>query len=202
LRENILSPPGGSSVHFSAGTVLFRPGDGCKGLLVVDSGAVRVQTVSETGRQVTLYRVEPDTACVLSTQCLLTHGTYPAEGVAETEVIGRFIGAAEFERRIAGDPGFRLWLFAAYGARLADLVLLVEDLLVSDLDGKLCRFLLERSASEPVVSATHQSIAAEIGSAREAVSRHLKDLERQGAVKLARGAVTVLDRRILQQRTR
>lgn len=196
------SPQGGSPVRFPAGTVLFRPGDGCQGLLVVDSGAVRVQTVSETGRQVTLYRVEPDTACVLSTQCLLTQGAYPAEGVAETDVAGRFIPAPDVEHRIAADPDFRRWLFSAYGVRLADLVLLVEDLLVSDLDGKLCRFLLDRSANEPVIPATHQGIAAEIGSAREAVSRHLKNLERQGAVKLGRRAVTVIDRRTLAQRAR
>ena len=196
------SPQGGSPVRFPAGTVLFRPGDGCQGLLVVDSGAVRVQTVSETGRQVTLYRVEPDTACVLSTQCLLTQGAYSAEGIAETDVSGRFIAAPDVERRIADDPGFRRWLFAAYGVRLADLVLLVEDLLVSDLDGKLCRFLLDRSANDAVIPATHQGIAAEIGSAREAVSRHLKDLERQGAVRLGRGAVTVVDRNTLARRAR
>lgn len=195
-------PPGGAPVRFDAGTVLFRPGDSCRGLLMVDAGAVRVQTVSETGRQVTLYRVEPNVACVLSTQCLLTGGAYPAEGVAETEVQGRFVPGAEVERRVAEDPDFRRWIFASYGARLADLVLLVEDLLVSDLDGKLCRLLLDRSAREPVITATHQAIAAEIGSAREAVSRHLKDLERQGAVRLGRGAVTVLDRALLARRAR
>ncbi len=195
-------PLGGSPVHFSAGSVLFRPGDPCRGLLVVETGAVRVQTVSETGRQVTLYRVEPDVACVLSTQCLLSGGAYPAEGVAETDVAGRFVPGSEVERRVAEDPAFRRWIFASYGARLADLVLLVEDLLVSDLDGKLCRLLLDRSAREPVIAATHQAIAAEIGSAREAVSRHLKDLERQGAVRLGRGAVTVTDRTLLARRAR
>lgn len=197
-----LNPPGGSPVHFAAGTVLFRPGDTCSGLLVVERGAVRVQTVSETGRQVTLYRVEPDVACVLSTQCLMSGGAYPAEGVAESDVTGRFIPAAEVESRVAGDAGFRRWIFASYGARLADLVLLVEDLLVSDLDGKLCRLLFDRSASDPVIGATHAALAAELGSAREVVSRHLKDLERQGIVRLARGAVTIIDRARLAQRAR
>lgn len=196
------NPPGGSPVHFAAGMVLFRPGDTCSGLLVVESGAVRVQTVSETGRQVTLYRVEPDVACVLSTQCLMSGGAYPAEGIAESDVTGRFIPAAEVERRVAGDSGFRRWIFASYGARLADLVLLVEDLLVSDLDGKLCRLLLDRSAADPVIAATHAALAAELGSAREVVSRHLKDLERQGIVRLARGAVTVVDRTHLANRAR
>lgn len=196
------SPHGGSPVRFPAGTVLFRPGDGCQGLLVIDSGSVRVQAVSETGRQVTLYRVEPYTACVLSTQCLLTQGAYPAEGIAETDVSGRFIAARDVERRITEDLGFRRWLFEAYGVRLAELVLLVEDLLVSDLDGKLCRFLLDRSANDVVVPATHQGISAEIGSVREAVSRHLKNLERQGAVRLGRGVVTVVDRNALARRAR
>lgn len=182
--------------------MLFRPGDVCKGLLLVDDGAVRVQSVSETGKQVTLYRVQRDAACVLSTQCLLTGGAYPAEGVAESDVKGRFLAARDAEQRLADDPAFRRWIFAAYGTRLADLVFLIEDLLVSDLDGKLCRYLLERSTQDGVIDLTHQLIAADLGAAREAVSRHLKDLERQGAVKLGRGSVTVVDSETLSRRAR
>ncbi len=58
----------GSPAHFPEGAVFFRPGDSCAGLLIVKSDAVRVQLVSNAGRQITLSRVEPDVACTLSTQ--------------------------------------------------------------------------------------------------------------------------------------
>lgn len=38
---------------------------------------------------------------------------------------------------------------------------------------------------------THESIAAELGSAREPISRLLKDFEHQGAILLSRGRITL-----------
>jgi CRP/FNR family transcriptional regulator len=186
-------------VHVAAGAVLFRPGDGCAGLLVVTSGAVRVQLVSETGRQITLYRVESDVACVLSTQCLLTGGTYPAEGVAETDVSGFLLRVGDVQRLIQDNAAFRGWLFGAYGTRLADLVLLVEDLLETNIDRRLAQHMVETADAAGLVKRTHQAIAAELGTAREVVSRHLKDFERRGAVALGRGAIVVLRRDLLER---
>ena len=164
------------------------------------SGAIRVQTTSETGRQITLYRVAPNVACVLSTQCLMTGGVYPAEGIAETDVTGVFIGAAEVETLVVENGPFRRWLFEAYGTRLSDLVLVIEDLLGSDIDGKLARYLLGAAEGDGTVKRTHQAIAAELGTAREVVSRHLKDFERQGSVALRRGVIELLDTSVLLAR--
>ncbi len=187
----------GSPAHFSAGTVLFRAGDSCAGLFVVKSGAVRVQLVSNAGRQITLYRVSPDVACALSTQCLLTGGVYPAEGVAETNVSGFLLRGADVLRLIQDDQQFRAWLFKAYGARLTDLVLLVEDLLATNIDKRLAQHLIEAADASGHVERTHQAIAAELGTAREVVSRHLKDFERRGAVALGRGTILILNRDLL-----
>lgn len=183
----------GTPVHFGVGTVLFRPGDLCSGLLLVRSGSVRVQLVSETGRQVTLYRVSAGVACVLSTQCLMTDGTYPAEGVAETDVEGVFLGAAQVQRLLREDAAFRAWMFGVYGSRLVDLVMLVEDLLETRIDRRLAHHLVVQAARGPLVQ-THLAIAADLGTAREVVSRHLKDFERRGLVALGRGQIDVIDR--------
>lgn len=183
----------GTPVHFGAGTVLFRPGDVCSGLLLVRSGSVRVQLVSETGRQITLYRVSAGVACVLSTQCLMTDGVYPAEGVAETDVEGVFLGAGQVQRLLREDAAFRAWMFGVYGSRLVDLVMLVEDLLETRIDRRLAHHLVAHAARGALVQ-THQAIAADLGTAREVVSRHLKDFERRGLVALGRGQIEVVDR--------
>ncbi len=186
----------GTPVRFTAGSVLFRPGDACSGLLLVRSGSVRVQLVSETGRQITLYRVSAGVACVLSTQCLMTGGAYPAEGIAETDVEGVFLGAGQVERLLREDAAFRAWMFGVYGSRLVDLVMLVEDLLETRIDRRLAHHLVARPGDGPLAQ-THQSIAAELGTAREVVSRHLKDFERRGLVALGRGHIEVVDRAAL-----
>jgi CRP/FNR family transcriptional regulator, anaerobic regulatory protein len=50
----------------------------------------------------------------------------------------------------------------------------------------------------PVVEMTHEQIAVELSTAREVVSRLLRDFERTGAVELARGRVHVRDPNALQ----
>ena len=48
-------------------------------------------------------------------------------------------------------------------------------------------------AANAVISATHQSVAAELGTAREVVSRILKEFERRGWLAVTRGEIRVQD---------
>ena len=45
-------------VTVPAGTVVFREGQACSHYLLVVRGAVKVQKLSESGREIVLYRVE------------------------------------------------------------------------------------------------------------------------------------------------
>ena len=54
-----------------------------------------------------------------------------------------------------------------------------------------------RAGAADTISTTHQAIAQDLGTAREVVSRMLKDFERRGWIATARGAVTVRDRAAL-----
>jgi CRP-like cAMP-binding protein len=60
------------------------------------TGSVRVQQVSDTGREVFLYRVHAGESCVLTTACMLADEDYSAEGIAETEVEAVAIPRAVF----------------------------------------------------------------------------------------------------------
>ena len=68
------------------GTVLFRPGQPCRGFPLLLEGTVRVSQTSPGGREIVLYHVEPGEGCLLSGGCLLGHSDYAAAGVAETDV--------------------------------------------------------------------------------------------------------------------
>jgi CRP/FNR family transcriptional regulator len=50
------------------------------------------------------------------------------------------------------------------------------------------------------VAATHEEIAAELGTAREVVSRLLKDFAGAGAIEVGRGRVELRDEAILRER--
>jgi CRP/FNR family transcriptional regulator len=180
-------------VELPAGTTVFRDGDGCQNYMFVIEGAVRVQKMAENGREIVLYRVKPGEACILTTSCLLSHQRYPAEGITEENLRAISIPVKLFDEGIAGSAGFRAFVFSSYGRRIADLILLVEDVAFGRMDIRLGQYLLDSMDDNGDVALTHQAMAAELGTAREVVSRQLKEFERRSWLKLGRGVINISD---------
>jgi CRP/FNR family transcriptional regulator len=86
-----------------------------------------------------------------------------------------------------------------YGERLAQVMQLVEEVAFRRLDARLAQLLVQRG---PVVAATQQKLAEELGSVREIVSRLLRQFEERGWVELSRERITVRDARALAELAR
>jgi len=177
-----------------AGGTLFDAGQPCRGFPLVLEGSVRVSKSSPTGREILLYRVEPGQACILSGGCLLGHSDYSARGIAEEDVTLLSIPPALFQALMVEFEPLRRFVFAMYGERLAEVMELIDEVAFRRLDQRLAQLLVQRG---PVIEATHQKLADELGSVREIVSRLLRGFESRGWVKLERERVTVRDSRAL-----
>lgn len=175
-----------------AGVTPFREGDACQHYLLVLEGAVRVQKLSESGKEIVLYRVESGQSCILTTACLLSRERYQAEAVTETEVRAVMIPQAAFQRAL-GSPGFRRFVFASYGERISGLLSLIDAVAFGRMDTRLARTLVDLADERGQVVITHQDLARELGTAREVISRLLKEFERRGLVALGRGRVVLLE---------
>jgi CRP/FNR family transcriptional regulator len=138
--------------------------------------------------------VDPGQGCILSGGCLLGHSDYTARGVAEQDVTLLALPPALFHELMLEFEPFRRFVFAMYGDRLAEVMELVEEVAFRRLDERLAQLLIHRG---PVVEATHQKLADELGSVREIVSRLLRSFEERGWVRLERERITVLDPRAL-----
>lgn len=185
-------------VSVPAGAVLFRAGDVCRGYVFVMRGSVRVQKMDREGREIVLYRVEDGQTCMLTTSCLLAARPYPAEGVAEEDSDLVLLPAARFDALLA-EPAFRRFALAMISDRIADLMALIEDVAFGRMDVRLARRLLELDDGSHSLQLTHQQLATELGTAREVISRLLKDFERHGRVALSRGKVLLSDVDALQR---
>lgn len=181
------------AVRIPAGTTIFRAGEQCRDYLFVLDGTVRVEKVAENGREIILYRVASGETCVLTTSCLIANEHYPAEGISESDVFAIALPAAVFHEALALSGEFRAFVFASFGERIADLMALVEAVALRRADTRLAARLLELAGKSAVVTATHHELAADLGTAREVVSRLLKEFERQGLVELARGRIRLSD---------
>ncbi len=180
-------------VKLPPGTPVFTASSTCENYLLVVSGRVRVELLSTSGRQIVLYHVEAGQSCVLTTSCLLAGERYPAEGLTETEVTALVVKRTVFNQLIRESDAFRDFVFATFSTRLAAIIAKIEDVAFEPIDNRLARVLIAADTGDDDIRITHQQLAAEIGTAREVVSRHLKGFEARGWVKLSRGVVTIVD---------
>lgn len=180
-------------VSVPSGTVVFHPGAPADHMMLVLKGSVRVQHVSESGRQIVLYRVQASETCIMTTSCLMTRDAYSAEGVTETEVDAVMVPRATFDALLGTAPAFRALVFDSYARRLTDLFLVIEDVAFQRMDIRLAQKLLALAEGDRV-AITHQQLAVELGTAREVVSRLLQDLRRRGLVGGGRGEIVLANR--------
>lgn len=178
------------AMQFPPGQILFSAGQHCQGLPLVIGGRVKVQMTGISGHSIVLYRMGVDDICTLSIGCLMTGRPYRAEAVVEEDAEALMIPRGVFDRLMNQSAAFRLGIMESYGRRLDDLMLLVEEVAFRRMDTRLEEWLLARADGGSVVI-THQELAVELGTAREVVSRLLKELERRDMVKLSRGKIQV-----------
>lgn len=174
-----------------AGKVIFGPGDTCAGLPLVISGSVKVQMTGVSGNRIVLYRMGSNDICTLSIGCLMSGQPYRAEAVVEETAAAIMVPRRMFDQMMAASAAFRAGIMASYGRRLDNLMLLVEEVAFRRMDERLDEWLAARS-EQHIINITHQELAVELGTAREVVSRLLKELERRGHVALARGQIRLL----------
>lgn len=178
---------------YASGKRVFGPDNIPDNLLFLVNGTLRVSQTSGNGRDIVLYRVEAGDSCVLTTACMLAEEAYNAEGIAETDVVAVVLPRMAFDQLVAEEPSFRSFVFAAYSRRLIDLLRVVDDVAFGRIDVRLAERLLALAQGCKEISATHQQLASELGTAREVVSRVLQDFAKRGLISQTRGHIALED---------
>jgi CRP/FNR family transcriptional regulator len=172
-----------------AGHVLFTAGEPCRGLYMIESGRVRIYRTNPEGREQILH-VEGAGRAVAELP-LFDDGPYPASAVTTEETRLVFLPRATFEYLYRTHPDIAQAVIRALGRRLRHLVQLAETLAFRDVAARLALLLVgyaERVGVETpdgielVLDRTQEELAHEIGTARESVSRAMKELRRKGLI--------------------
>ena len=180
-----------------AGQVLFDMGDDCDYMPLLKTGSLRVVKPLQTGWEMLLYRVSPGQVCILTATCILSSWKHLARGIADQDLEAVSIPRDSLHRLIEGSSEFRRFVFSNYSISLFSMLNCVEVALTLPIEQRLAKVLLDKSTD--VIWMTHQGLADEVGTAREVVSRSLKDFEEKGIVRLKRGKIFIQDREALVQ---
>ncbi len=190
-------------IKLTAGNTIFWEGDSCHGLAVALSGQVRVFKIGENGNEITLYRFGSGEGCILTASCILNRGTFPAIARVERDGEALLIPAPVVREWVRQFEEWQDFICGLLAGRLGDIIATVEEIAFKRMDVRLTGFLLSKvHDGQNPIEITHKEIAAELGTAREVISRILKDLEMRGLVHLSRGMITVADHNGLKQMIR
>lgn len=182
-----------ATVSLEPDNYVLRSGQACTHLMLLLEGAVRVQKLSKSGHEIVLYHVRSGQFCDLSAACLLADHRYPADAVVESPSTVVMLPQERFFHALETVPAFRNHVYHRISFGVTRLVNLLEEVAFGPMDARLAQRLLEFAASESMLHITHQQLAIELGTAREVVSRLLKNFERHGWIRLHRGNIEIVD---------
>jgi CRP/FNR family transcriptional regulator len=179
---------------------LFNEGDPCEGLFVVQSGAVKLFKMAETGREQVL--VIERAGSTVGELAVFDGGAYPASAAAVEDSTLLFLPKREFLDLCRQNSAVSFAVIRALAWRFRYMASLVEELSLKEVSHRLARFLRDRARAsgartrrgiEFPLEETNQEIAAEIGTVRDLVSRNLRRFVDRGIIKMERRKVILLD---------
>ncbi|MEE9375113.1 MAG: Crp/Fnr family transcriptional regulator [Rhizobiaceae bacterium] len=187
-------------VSLQAGQQVFTAGDPCRNFYYLLEGSVRVDLIARNGKSIMLYRFGAGETCILTTSCLLGGADYNAEAHVEEETIALAMPHHEFQSLLGTSEGFRKLVFGSFATRLASMMNRIDEVAFSPLDNRLAHRLLELSNEQGQVQATHEQLAADIGSAREVVSRRLGNWQKSSLIERYRGGLKIVSKKGLTEK--
>lgn len=183
------------------GESMHRGSEHCAGLLLVRHGQLRVYIISESGKEITLYRLFDHDICIFSASCMMKNISFDVYVETEQETEALLIPTPVYNRLNQTCIAVSDFTNQLMASRFSDVMWVMEQVLFTSFDRRLAQFLLEQSAIDGTdrLAITHETIAKHMGSAREVVTRMLKYFQDEGMVALSRGEILLKDRKRLEK---
>ena len=133
-RERDLLNAHTHAVHYERGTQVHRGPFDCIGVLLIKKGQLRVYTLSEDGRDVTLYRLFADDIGILSAACTLDAVTFDVYIDAEEDTDVLLTDALAFRRLSMANIYVRCFAYELASKRLSDMLWKMQQVLFLSAD--------------------------------------------------------------------
>jgi CRP/FNR family transcriptional regulator, cyclic AMP receptor protein len=174
------------------GQVVLSEGARGNDVFLIVSGHVQVSRFSRHGREVILAQMGPGE--IFGEMAAMASRARTATVTALEISKLAMMGGGDFNLMLAEEPRMELWLARLLVRRVEELNERVFELSTKQVAARVQSELLRLAAATPEASAgrdmvsiaqlpTHADLAARIGSHREAVSRELSTLAKQGLVR-------------------
>ena len=181
--------------HYASGETIFWENEPCAGLHIIHSGTVKLLKLSPQGREL-IFRVigEGDS---FNEVPVFDQGSNPVSAVSIglTEV---WIVRCDTIRQVTEKhPEMAAAIILNLTTNLRMLVNLASELSFYQVTNRLARLLVQLPQEQLLgvgdQRLTQDELASHLGTVREVVARSLRELERSGAIQVARRQIQIVD---------
>ncbi len=130
------------------GTMIHSGSADCTGLLLIDSGQLRAYILSDTGREITLYRLFDRDICLFSASCMLRSIQFEVTIEAEKDTRLWIIPTEIYKSIMEESTAVANYTNELMAARFSDVMWLIEQIMWKSLDKRVAAFLLEEASIE------------------------------------------------------
>lgn len=191
LKEEIVLLP---ILELKANSVVLMENAYVKNIPILIEGSVKVRKTDESGKEIILYQIYPGESCILSIISCLNDKQCNAEAFVEKTSKLIMIPSDKVKLWMEKYSSWRQYVFNHYYDKFDELITLIDAIAFKQVDLRLLNKLKEYQLKQgDEIKITHQILAKEIGTAREVISRLLKQLEKENFVKLERGIIKIIN---------
>ncbi len=183
----------GITKKFKAGDIIVSDRTSIHSIPIVLSGSLKVLQSDDEFREMVMYYLQPGETCVMSFLAALYNDTSKVKAVAEEDSEIVFIQIGKMRELMSKDPKWLNYIFQVYHKRFEELLDVVNAIAFKKMDERLLQFLKKKAevSGSHDIKITHEQLGQELGTAREVISRLLKQMESEGLVELGRNRITL-----------
>ena len=176
-------------------TRLHFGGGECAGVQIIEKGRARIFITSPNGGDITLFRLMDGDVSILSAACMLNGMDVELDMEMETDCVVYTIPKRLYKSLYDENGSVKDYTMEMISEKFSDIMWLFNQFVFSNVASRLAGALLEHRAMEgsDILPVTHEVLARDAGTAREVVTRLLKQFQEDGMVRLTRGKVEILD---------
>lgn len=191
--KNEITSSGGVK-KLPAGSVMLDIDSYINYIPLVLSGSIKVVCTEESGKEILLYYLTPGESCISSILSGLSQNTSKVKAIVEEDAEILMVSLNKAKEWLKKYPEWTDFIFGLYQKRFEELLNVVNSVAFQKVDTRILHLLKQKSQlyQSPEIQVTHQKIADELGITREATSRILKQLEKEGNIILSRNKITLL----------
>ena len=180
---------------YNKGELVHSKNSACTGVVLVLEGQLRSFMSSNIGREITLFRLFERDICMLSSSCVYQNLTYDITLEADIDSSVIIIDSKFFKKISNTNLSIQNFFLSLTQDKLSEIMWVLEQVVFFNLESRLANFLINQYYLNDSINIniTHDTIANNLGSAREVISRLLKRFENDEIVKLSRGIVKIID---------